>query len=149
MKKLLLFIFLPVLMMACNSTPGSTEKEEYVPPVKEEIIKYYANGKMRTKGMTYDGERHGKWSYYYENGFLWSEGNFFHGKRDGYALLFYDNGRKMVDGEYKENVPVGEWRFYNEQGELVKTVDADENPEVLEQEMSQHVRAISSETLGE
>lgn len=148
MKKWIFFIFLPVFLLACNSFDKPQEEKEFVPPEKEEVVKYYPDGKMRTKGMLYDDERHGKWTYYYENGFLWSEGIFSYGERDGYSLLFYENGTKMVDGEYKKNIPVGEWHFYSEEGELVKTINADENLDMLEREMALHVRGIDSQILG-
>lgn len=43
--------------------------------------------------------REGKWSFYYENGILQSEGN------------------------YKADVKMGEWKYYNEKGELINMED--------------------------
>lgn len=144
MRKIIFLICLPIYFFACKPAETKEEENTFVPPEKEEIVKYYPDGKLRTKGMLYDGQRHGKWTYYYENGFLWSEGMFYYGKRDGYSLLFYKNGKKRVSGQYENDRAVGEWYFYTEDGLLDTTVNADENPADLESQLRENAEVIAN-----
>lgn len=143
MTKSILCLSLSIFLFSCTADEKKAEEKQFVAPEKSEVVKYYPNGKMRIKGMLYDGKRHGKWIYYYENGFLWSEGMFHYGKRDGYSLLFYDNGKKMVSGEYENDKPVEDWHFFNEDGSLDRTIDANEHPEEVEQQMKELAQVIS------
>lgn len=142
MKKFTLIFFTFILFSFCTNKESKKE-ESYVPAKKEEIKKYYSNGKLRTEGEMRDGKRHGKWVYYYDNGFKWSEGMFKYGQRDGYALLFYKNGLKRVRGEYKDNVAVGDWEFYDEDGDLKASVNAEENPKEIEKLLSEGAEKFS------
>lgn len=142
MKKWILIAGLPIILFACNPKEDTAE-DTFVPPVKEEVVKHYPDGKIRIKGMLYDGKRHGKWTYYYDNGFLWSEGMFHYGKRDGYSLLFYKNGRKMVSGEYENDKAVGEWYFYTEDGMLDTTINAENNLEEIEKQLRNLAQVIA------
>ena len=40
------------------------------------------------------------------------------GKRNGLAVIFYQNGRVESQGNYKNNLKNGKWKYYNESGEL-------------------------------
>jgi len=68
-------------------------------------------------------KRDGKWIYYYENGNVWSEGFFKDGKSDGKRTTHYENGKIFYEGYYKDDRRVGVWKFYDEKGTLVKSVD--------------------------
>ena len=118
------------ILVACSGEEKKVE-ETYTPAVKKEVKEYYNNGKLKTEGELRDGQRHGRWRYYYENGFLWSEGIFHYGVREGVSLIFHDNGYKKVVGKYKNNKAVGEWEFFNEEGKLTATINAEENPDEL------------------
>lgn len=86
-----------------------------------EHIEYHPNGQVKIKGrMNKAGERHGLWVSYYDNGTKWSESYYVDGERDGHSLTFYPNGRVRYIGEYKNDIKVGNWKFYDEEGNLTK-----------------------------
>ena len=43
-----------------------------------------------------------------------------HWKRQGKWMFFYASGKVKEVGKYKNGISVGKWKFYNENGELVK-----------------------------
>ena len=62
-------------------------------------IAYYANGKVKMKGLILDGEMHGDWEWYRTDGSVMRTGRF-------------DRGRQ-----------VGTWRTFERTGRLVKETD--------------------------
>jgi len=67
------------------------------------------------------GERIGIWKYFSEQGVELSVTVYTDGKRDGHIVVKHPNGALHYVGEYRNDEPVGEWKFYNEQGELTET----------------------------
>lgn len=87
----------------------------------EEHLEYHPNGKLKIKGkLNANGNRQGLWIAYYDNGIKWSESYYTDGKRDGHTLTFHPNGQVRYVGEYKNDLKIGLWRFYDESGELEK-----------------------------
>lgn len=84
---------------------------------------WYPKKKLQMTGEFKDNKRDGKWMYYYENGNIWSEGFFKDGKSDGKRITHYENGKIFYEGYYKEDQRVGTWKFYDEKGKLVKTIN--------------------------
>ena len=35
--------------------------------------------------------------------------------------VYYENGQLMMKGLYKDALQIGEWKYYNEKGILIKT----------------------------
>jgi antitoxin component YwqK of YwqJK toxin-antitoxin module len=109
--------------------PDGSPKRECVYKGKDtsrELIRettWYPNKKIQMSGEFKEKKRDGKWIYYYENGNVWSEGFFKDGKSDGKRTTHYENGKIFYEGYYQEDRRVGVWKFYDEKGTLVKSVD--------------------------
>ncbi len=95
-----------------------------VPPTldsnKFDYQELYETGAIKIEG-NYDAEdqRQGLWVSYYENGIKWSESFYSHGIKSGHSVTFFPNGKVRYIGEYKEDKQIGNWRFYDEEGNLV------------------------------
>ena len=89
---------------------------------------YYKNKILQEDGEYKHGERDGKWIYYYPSGKVWSEGYFRNGKSDGKRLTYFPNGKLRYEAHYKEGQWVGIWKFYDETGRLIKSVDYSKTP---------------------
>ena len=141
----LLILFISSLLIGCSAQEedgpvietnfdNDTITEEKQEPVQEiiEIVpggahqEYHPNGQLKIDGQ-YDknSQRTGLWISYYENGEKWSESYYVEGVQDGHSLTFFPNGQVRFVGEYKAGERIGEWRFYDESGELVKTENFD------------------------
>jgi len=86
----------------------------------------YQNGTIEITGGYRDGERDGYWISFYENGNKWSEGFFRNGKNEGERLTYFENGRLRYEAWYKNDERTGTWKFYDQAGNLIKTVDYSE-----------------------
>ncbi len=99
-------------------------------------IQYYKNGKGDGEFIRYayystdkpisitnykEGKADGKLIDYYANGIIASEQNYKDGKLDGYLREYFKNGQLKEEGKYVQDNPVGEFKLYNEAGELIKT----------------------------
>jgi antitoxin component YwqK of YwqJK toxin-antitoxin module len=109
--------------------PDGSPKRECVYIGKDasrELIRettWYPHNKIQMTGEFKSEKRDGRWIYYYENGNVWSEGFFKNGKSDGKRTTHYENGRIFYEGYYQEDRRMGVWKFYDEKGALVKSVD--------------------------
>ena len=136
-KKYLAFLLLIIAFASCSHETKVMEetyrdgspKRECIYKGKDaarELIRettWYPNKQIQMSGEFKANKRDGKWIAYYENGNLWSEGFFKNGKSDGKRITHYENGKVFYEGYYKEDRRVGVWKFYDEKGALVKTVD--------------------------
>jgi len=124
-------------MFSCSSgqETKSTEtveksKEPEIKPKKNGIDvdgayrEYYPSGKVKIEGF-YDskGEKNGVWKGYSENGQIQSEMFYMGGKKNGHAVVFLPNGKPKYIGEFKEDIKIGKWRFYDNEGNLSKEVE--------------------------
>ncbi|MFT4600005.1 MAG: antitoxin component YwqK of YwqJK toxin-antitoxin module [Arenicella sp.] len=99
--------------VAIDTTPDPTAPGQF----KE----YFPNGALKIEGKNNaEGNRNGLWISYYDNGIKWSESYYDNGIRDGHSLTFFPNGGIRYIGEYKNDIKIGLWKFYDEAGELVK-----------------------------
>ncbi len=108
----------PRLVNYYQADNGSREK------VKVEA--FYEDGSKRYQGEFLEGKRNGYWVYWYEDGTKWSEGYFKDDLRDGYGTTWHSNGQKHFEGSYAAGVRVGIWKFYTEEGEMVKEMNYEE-----------------------
>lgn len=77
----------------------------------------HENGAVKIEGMNDgNGLRTGIWTSYYPDGTKWSESHYIKGMKEGHSVTFYENGQKRYIGEYKNDKQVGEWIFYDEEG---------------------------------
>lgn len=110
---------------------------------------FYLNGMLKEEGQNVNGQEDGLWKYYSENGKLIKECGFKSGREFGEYIEYYSNGKPKISGQYiqisgietiyvekaedpgeiiKEKIKSnnivamdGEWKFYNESGQLTKT----------------------------
>ena len=61
--------------------------------------------------------------YWYENGKPWSEGFYVNGKSEGKRTTYFENGKIRYVGNYKEDMRVGKWQFFDETGRMLSEVD--------------------------
>lgn len=116
-------------------------------------MKWYNNGKLKEEIYFVNDTLHGEYNVYYKDGQIQTSGSFHKGlydgqwvwwnkiglkvgeavydKGDGKQTSWYINGRKKAVIPYKNNEMHGEARFYNEQGDLTKTI-VYRNGEVIE-----------------
>jgi len=128
------FLLLPIIfMVSCSDeTSKNTENTTDISDIEavEEVIadpnapgdfeEYYPNGALKMKGKNNsNGEREGLWISYYDNGIKWSESYYDNGIKNGHSLTFFPNGGIRYVGEYKNDVKIGTWKFYDEAGELL------------------------------
>jgi len=82
---------------------------------------YYDVEKTRIK---FQGEqdsekrRHGKWVHYHPNGLEAGVTFYINGVRNGYSSVKRPNGAMYYHGEYKDDKPVGVWKYYDENGKF-------------------------------
>ncbi len=138
MKKQCLFSLVVIFALAScthetkvleETYPDGSPKRECVYKGKDaarELIgetTWYPKKKIQMIGEYKKNKRDGKWIYYYNNGNIWSEGFFKNGKSDGKRITHYENGKIFYVGYYQEDKRVGVWKFYDEKGAFVKSVD--------------------------
>ena len=92
---------------------------------------FYPSYKLQMTGTSLNSKREGKWCYWYENGNPWSEGYYKNGENDSIRNVWYENGKKRYEGLYRNGKEAGNWKFYDEKGQLAKEVDYDK-PNVKE-----------------
>lgn len=138
MKRMVFSLILSLIFFSCSKGteevveekfPDGTPKLVRVYETKEGeriLIKeteYYPNHFKKMEGEFKEGKRHGKWIVWYDNGNPWSEGHYKNGKRNGKSITWFENGKMRYEGKYKDDLKVGIWKFYDEQGNFVKSVD--------------------------
>lgn len=84
-----------------------------------------ADGRPVMEGEIVQGQRDGQWTSYTEQGRVKSRNQYVHGVLEGPTIVFYDNGQVRYTGQHHRDKPVGEWRFYDEQGALMEVTGYD------------------------
>jgi hypothetical protein len=87
--------------------------------IKEEVIDYYPNGKVKIKGQLVDGVRHGIFLEYYSSGKLKFKEPWIRGKVNGPFEEYSPKGKIHKKGIVKDNKLVEEIYFF-ETGEVHK-----------------------------
>jgi uncharacterized protein len=126
---------------------GKLLREEIFRNGKEdgELIEYSDRGKIITKGEYIEGEKEGFWvyeigdfreegiyksgkkdelwkSYYSDTGELAFEGKYIDGTPDGKHIYYYPNGKKQLEGKYEFSHKEGDWKRYDDTGNLLITI---------------------------
>lgn len=98
------------------STDKKSELKEDYEEVKGSSYKafYGGNNQLKMEGE-YDSKqnRHGIWTYYTVDGKKQSITEYKHGIKDGYSIVYHPNGSLHYRGEYRDDVMVGVWDFYD------------------------------------
>lgn len=132
MKHWLLILFVGVFVVGC----GETEKPKRPEPIKIENLplitesedgkytEWYPGREQVKISGRYDENkgRTGIWKYYSPEGVELSVTVYMNGLRDGHTVVKHPNGALHYTGEYYEDERVGEWKFYDENGELTETI---------------------------
>lgn len=137
MRRFELFLFIVFIVISCSEgekTNVENQQEEQLPLIenKNGIYKEWYPGRKQLKiegRKDSEGRRTGIWKSYAENGVQTSISIYSKGMRDGHIIVYYPNGALHYKGEYSKDKRVGEWAFYNKQGEIVKVENFDEKEE--------------------
>lgn len=57
---------------------------------------YFLNGQLRSRGMLWENEPHGRWTYYHFNGNIESEHRFHKGNLKGISKLYHEDGTRNL-----------------------------------------------------
>lgn len=134
MKALSILIFLLLLISSCSEEEKSavkkeqsstTDPKELVQIEGDKYTEYYPDGKnIKFEGHQDENkQRHGKWVYYSEDGRELSMTMYDHGKKHGHSIVKYPNGTINYYGEYRDDKMVGEWKTFDQNGNLIETKD--------------------------
>lgn len=112
-----------------------------------EYIEYYSNGRIKTFGNYCLGHKVGHWRSYYSSGALFSVINYSVEEdsvlkslsggilkpindsllvyccpevQDNESYFFYENGNIMAKEVYRNGIPVGWWKYYDINGNLIR-----------------------------
>ncbi|MHB8261057.1 MAG: toxin-antitoxin system YwqK family antitoxin [Bacteroidia bacterium] len=154
-KHLLIAFIITILVNACtsNQKKDTTNKkavqdsiskqiqsqldkivDDLAPPDTDytgEFFQKYETGVIKTKGFFRFGKRHGQWFYFYPKGFIWSEAFYDNGKMNGHSKVYSENGKPYAEGEYRQDLSVGLWRYYDTSGAVIKEVTYDSLGKVI------------------
>ena len=107
-----------------------------------QIVKKYKNGQVKSIENFKNGKLNGEFKEFFENGSLFQIGTFKNGDmknikvfyengnlkfeqnlkdRKGKYRGYYPNGKLEVEGEVFQGDEIGLWKYYNEEGNLLKT----------------------------
>lgn len=121
-----LLIFALVLV-ACDQPPATPASEGLAPvdssssPDNGKYTETMPDG-TRLQGAMRDGKRIGIWRSFGPDEKLRSQTEYKEGKPHGPSAVFHPNGALYYTGDNHHGKPVGEWRFQDEQGTLLKIV---------------------------
>lgn len=100
---------------------GSNTQATDFDVIHKDYEEFYEGGALKIEGdFDENQKRNGLWISYYEDGTKWSESFYVHGLKDGHSVTFYPNGSVRYVGEYKDDIQTGNWRFFDESGELAR-----------------------------
>ncbi len=121
--------------------PSDLKEEELEKELEEEtedILIQFLNGHTQESGsrivLMPENEYYKKIQYHFRRGvlsglqYVYNENGdrimtvqFVNGKRNGFYVKHHDNGVIACTGSYKDGLPIGIWKFYNETGEHTST----------------------------
>lgn len=123
----LVLMFLPVMLFGQEKIKLSelyrVKKTYYLgdKPFTGEVYEQDENGLITVQGKLMDGQKEGFWTLF-EFGDTLSIEYFSSGIKNGISRKFYANNVINYSGMYANNKMNGNWRIYNDAGELTKTI---------------------------
>lgn len=135
MKKTLLLLTMVMALASCSSR--LIEKAEVLfPDGKPETVRYYdknnmcvrevqyyQSGQVKMEGPMKNGKMEGEWKAFFPDGRMQSHGYFKDGERTGKSMVWRQNGNMQCEGFYRDGKKCGNWKWYDEQGILVKEIN--------------------------
>jgi len=149
-------VFLVLLLPSCDEGTSSSVTRPENPPVEElidnsERVKstldtVFESGSREVKKITQQYESdtlYREWNYssgqlngesysYHPDGKPFSMHTYVNGKKNGPYRTWHSNGQLYIEGQWKDDVPVGMWRFYAEDGRLMQERDSDKDPIIVD-----------------
>jgi len=96
--------------------------------------KYYPTGELLEEAEWVKGKQDGRYQVFFQNGQPYMQCKFSDGKRNGLCLVRFENNRIEMEAYYVDNLRHGEWKFYNDKGDYLYSLEYDHgkllNPEV-------------------
>ena len=112
------------LMVEYDSIGNIIHSGEYIDGLKNGMWFYHVND-HKEEGEYIEGEKHGKWKFTYDNGRKNFEGEYLGGIPVGKHVWYYGNGLKKLEGKYQDGEKQGDWKQYNELGEVKNIIRYD------------------------
>ena len=72
-------------------------------------------------GKIIEGYKEGEWKFFYPNGKYLGLNVFFEGEKNGKIEKYYENGQLEFEGQYKNDRKIGEWKWFDESGNIIDT----------------------------
>ena len=93
---------------------------------KGSYLSYYDNGQLESEGQYIDGAMSGVWKRYFKTGELLGTLTFANNEENGPFTFYHQNGNLKEEGTYRNGDNLyGEFKIYDETGELVMIKDCD------------------------
>lgn len=89
------------------------------------------DGHLQMEGDMAGGKRSGLWTGYTRDGRVKSRSEYKDGLPEGISTVFRDDGTLFYTGNQQRGRQVGEWRYYNTEGQLERTVVYDTSGAVI------------------
>lgn len=125
--------FLLTFIIACSEESKKKEKKEEQDIEQYSSLKttdkngrytewYPGHEKIKIKGRKDEkGRRQGVWKLFTKDGVELSVTVYNDGKKDGHIIVRYPTGIVRYSGQYDMDERIGEWKFYDQSGQLTKT----------------------------
>lgn len=133
MKQFLVLLIVSLITSCTEAIPPKAEvsKQEEVQKDLEKIegglyqLFYGSSNQLKIEGhLDENNQRHGIWTSYTKEGKKLSVVEYNHGLKDGFTVVYHPNGAIRYSGEYRADVKVGKWDFYDTNtGKKIKTED--------------------------
>lgn len=131
--KYVVFSLLLTFLFACSEDTSKPEKDDLTEDIQEKPLTtldrngkftewYPGHKQIKMEGrQDKDGRRQGVWKLYTQDGIELSITVYKDGIKDGHIIVRYPTGILRYSGQYDMDERIGEWKFYDESGQLVKT----------------------------
>ncbi|MHA2280135.1 MAG: toxin-antitoxin system YwqK family antitoxin [Promethearchaeota archaeon] len=84
---------------------------------------WHSSGKKMQEGYFCSGQQCSKWTQWWSNGNLRSEIVWQSGKINGSVINYFPNGHKAVTGQANQDKKVGEWIWWDNEGNVIAKKD--------------------------
>lgn len=91
--------------------------------IHQDVIQFYSNYTVRSTERLTNNKRSGRVFFYFPNGNIQVEANFADGLEEGPYIVYRTSGTPYYQGNCSKGKRVGIWEFYDEEGNLVHTID--------------------------
>ncbi|QIA09262.1 toxin-antitoxin system YwqK family antitoxin [Draconibacterium halophilum] len=92
--------------------------------------RYYNTGEVMEEKEWVNDMEHGDYQIYYKNSDPYMQSKMKLGMRHGLFLVSYENGSQELVAEYRNNLRHGEWKYFDNEGNLLYTLFYD-NGQIL------------------